>query len=134
MKLTHSKSVKFYPVFAGNADLPDADKFFVELRPMDRADLFRAAPEIVHIKGRINSADAGDYAAYQALQFAKETLEIFDRNDLKKYIMGISNLTLNGEPVSSSNLTEDPIFSSLVIEILMKLMEISSITEEDAKN
>ena len=56
------------------------------------------------------------------------------RDIFPSHVRDIQNMTINDKPVDPIILCEEPVFSSLVLQIVTRLYRISRITAEQAKN
>ena len=56
------------------------------------------------------------------------------RDIFPSHVRDIQGMTINGKPVDPIILCEEPIFSTLVLQIVTQLYKISRITAEQAKN
>lgn len=155
MKITQSKSVLFKPTWGGNLELPPEQQFALTLKPLNRAQYFGAMNEMLSISQKQKDSSTEDDEDKQALvktnidkmsddqrrelaKYALETSEnvaaIYTRFGLSSNVVAIHNLTINEQPASVEQLIEEPIFAGLIVELTSKLIEISNISEIDAKN
>lgn len=128
MKVNFSQKVKYIPTWRGNDKLPEAEQITAELTVLSMGSLMEVLDAFTRagLGGKVNPEELSS-------EQVKPVLEQFG-DLLPKHIV-ISNLTDNdGAPLSIDQVVGYPFFLNLSMELLMKLTDISSPTDEDAKN
>lgn len=119
MKVKFTKNVSFTPKWRGNDTLPPADQFVVQLQGMNFADLMDTVGSF---------PTATDDANMQTLK-----LSVAFAKYLPKYAV-FEKLEDNDGPVNVERVVDVPFYAELAVEVLMKLINISTPSEADEKN
>jgi len=107
-------------------------KVNMEVRPFRRKAMMAVRPflgtEMPEIKEGMSDEELGKLAdkAFELQELAGRILPDHLRN--------IEGITVNKQPVSIEDLSEEPVFLPLTLEIITKIAEISNIDREQEKN
>jgi len=107
-------------------------KVSMEVRPFRRKAMMAVrsflGTEMPEIKDDMNSEEIGKLAdkAFELQELAGRILPDHLRN--------IEGITVNRQPVSIDDLSEEPVFLPLTLEIITKIATISNIEREQEKN
>lgn len=129
MKVSFSKTQPYVPIWNSNRDLPEDQQIKCILGVLDMAALMNLLDAFTQagLAGKVDT-DRIDGSRIRPVlnQFG---------DLLPKYVTEFNGLfNSSGEAVTVGDLTTYPKFLNLALELLMKLSEISSPSEEDAKN
>ena len=125
MKVNFTKTVKFIPTWNENDKLPESEQCTVLLNTMTFGDLMSALSSIP--RGQLN-ADDTKQREESALAINKTAVQY-----LPKYAH-LTNLEDGDGVVTVETITSYAQYAPLCVEIFMKLLSISSPSEDDAKN
>lgn len=135
MKVKFSNSIPFTPTWNGNDQLPEEDQVKSVLRPMLFDDLMSFFDAIGGAKAagelKTLAADGNVEELTNKLDFGKLIREV--GNLVPKYAT-IENLEGLDGPLSAHDIVKYPMFMGLTIELLTKLADISSPSEDAEGN
>lgn len=128
MKINFSHTVPYTPTWRGNDELPDAEQIKCELKVLSMGSLMNLLDAFgsAGLKGEVDTekVDASTI---------KPILEQF--GDLLPAHVTIEGLYgPAGQAIDIKEIVEYPFFLNLCLELLMKLSEVSSPSDEDVKN
>lgn len=129
MQITFSNKQTYTPEWRDNDKLVEGERFTVTLTLLNVEDLMFLLDAFSEagIEGEVDQNSLG----------TEQLKPIIKTNGhlLPKYIV-INNLTNseNGEAITIQHVVEFPFFLNLAAELLMKLAEVSSPSDEDSKN
>lgn len=129
MKTDFSKDHDYTPEWNGNKELPEDEqvKCVLSVLDMDALMALLDAFTEVGIEGEVDT-DSIDAAKI------KPVLEQFG-DLLPKHVTELSNLFgKKGDALTIEDVVKYPVFLNLALELLMKLTEVSSPTDEDVGN
>lgn len=128
MKITFSDTVPYVPSWRGNDKLPDKEQIKCELKVLDMGSLLNLVDAFskAGIQGEVDTN--ADAAALRPV------LEQFG-SLVPQHVVSFKGLFDDaGKAITIEQVIEYPVFLNLSLELLMKLAEISSPSEEDIKN
>lgn len=129
MKIDFSTSVSFVPEWRGNSKLPAKEQVKMDLEVLELGALMTLVDAFT--KAGLQHQESPDDMDVAAMQ------PILDKfgSVLPKHVKNLKGLfDASGKAVSIEDVAKYPVFLNLGVEILMKLAEISSPSDEDAKN
>lgn len=129
MKVSFSKTQPYTPLWNGNQELPEKEQVKCVLGVLDMSALMDLLDAFTQagLAGKIETDDV------DATKIKPVLAQFGDL--LPKHVTEFGGLFNDaGEAVTIEDLTTYPRFLNLSLELLMKLSEISSPSEDDAKN
>lgn len=129
MQIAFSKVQTYVPEWRGNDKLPEAEQFSTQMTLMNVSDLMFLLDAFseIGISGEVETIDLD----------TKQLKPIIESNGhlLPQYIT-ISNLknSETGEEINIQDVVEFPFFLNLAAELLMKLADLSSPSDDDVGN
>lgn len=126
MKFAFSKEVDYVPEWNGNDKLPAKEQVKCKLTVLNMNELMTLVDAFTSagITGELNTEDT---SAMKPILDQMGPL-------LPKHVEIKGLYDEGGKAITMEEIVEFPIFLNLCVELLMKLSEISSPSEEDAKN
>ncbi len=129
MKVNFSKSQSYVPEWNGNRDLPETEQVKCSLSILDMNALMNLLDSFTAV-GLTGEVDTDKVDSNKI----KPVLAEFG-NLLPSHVTHFEGLfNASGEAITIEDLVTYPIFLNLALELLMKLSEISSPSEDDTKN
>lgn len=132
MKVKFSKSVQFTPEWNKNRELPEKDQIKLVLKPLLFDDLLAIMDALGGNKIIQEVKESGAEAVRERVDMPRVIKEVGAL--LPKYVTEFSGLEDDVGPITIEEITQYPAFLGLAIEVLMKLAEISSPSEETEGN
>lgn len=153
MKLsTFQRTTKFYPESLGNKDLPEADKFYIDINTLALEDHFEINALMIRAK---QIHDAGDefgdiqvpnpknpdelltipspQKALKRAESAKEVIKGF--GEIATRYCTVHNLTgADGTPITIQDFMRYPDFGETIMEVMNHILGVSTPDEDDQKN
>lgn len=127
MKVQFSRDKVFVPDFNGNKSLPEEQRITVKIGVMEMADFVDIAEALQVVGNGEISSDKLDPEQLKAM--VKSAGQY-----LPKYASDLKNLEDDNGPVDVTGLLKFPIYFGLAAEILLAIVEASSLSEADVKN
>ena len=113
---------KFVPKVPFELEFED-DKITMMLQPLKRADMAKLAPHL-------NTDEDGVIGTVDSIHMMDVAAAL-----LPRYVSDFNGLTdLNGEVIPFESVVEEAYFINLLSEIMVKIFEISRLSEDDSKN
>jgi len=129
MKIDFSSSVPYVPEWRGNQNLPAKEQVKCDLEMLELGDL-------MSLVDAFSQAGIGTTAKPEEIQTGAMT-PILDKfaTILPKHVKNLKGLyDASGKAVGIEDIIKYPVFLNLGVELLMKLAELSSPSDEDEKN
>lgn len=126
MKFSFSKEVEYVPEWNGNDKLPAKEQIKCKLTVLNMASLMSLVDAFT-AAGITGEAQTQDTAAMKPVLDQMGPL-------LPKHVQITGLYDEGGKAISMEEIVEYPVFLNLCVELLMKLSEISSPSDEDTKN
>lgn len=126
MKFSFSKDVEYVPEWNGNDKLPAKEQIKCKLTVLNMG-------ELMALVDAFTSAGITGEAQVQDTSTMKPVLDQMGPL-LPKHVQMTGLYDDSGKAITMEEIVEYPVFLNLCVELLMKLSEISSPSEEDAKN
>lgn len=112
----------------------------MEIRPLKNWAWFEIAPLLNNKNPKKQGESKEDYIARltdeEKLVMGKDSIKLqhFAKTIFPEHVRNLSGVTVNNQAPTNEHLSEEVVFLSFTVGIIMKLIEISSLDEEDTKN
>ena len=128
MKIDMSSKVRFVPAWRGNDKLPSHDQFSVDVTTLTMNELFDIMGMFMELSNDRGDVDLNTVKSTDAARLIQKGAE-FGPHHLTFY-----NLEDNDGPIDPARVFSDPRFTDLAVELIGKLIEVSSPGEADEGN
>ena len=127
MQINFSKTVKYVPTWRGNQDLPEDQQFSCELTVLNMAELMSLLDSFtaIGLEGQVDT---------DTVENNKIKPVIDEFGTLLPSHVQMAGLNTQHGAVSVEDIVTYPIYLNLALELLMKLSEISSPSDDDVGN
>lgn len=127
MKVDFHDSTTVTPEWNGNQDLPEDERFTVEMTPLSTNDLIDLLDVLAAME--IDESEMSNVDMNQAAKIIKATQDLIPR-----YCVINKLFTPAGAPIDANVVVSDARFMTLAVELFASLMAASQVDEEDEGN
>jgi hypothetical protein len=129
MKITFSDKVTYIPTWRGNDKLPKDERFSCDLTVLEIGPLMELM-EVFQRSGLTGEVDTDKVESQSVEPLLKQFSSL-----LPKHVVRFEGLyDQGGRAITVEEIVRYPFYTNLGFELLMKLVEISSPSDDDVKN
>ena len=127
MKVDFQDTVVVTPEWGGNKDLPEAEQFTVEMKPLTTEDLLNLLDVLSAMD--LEGSDMANASMEQAASIIKSTQDLIPRYCTLQNLFNPS-----GAALSIDTVINDSRYMMLAVELFTSIMEVSQLGDEDEGN